>query len=300
MFSDPEWDQVPDFDDAGQRRKFWEMLLERIQSKSLAEWNSVFEGDEDVWAEVFRHGDEVLEHPQFVYDGDAVEVDDPQRGPVRQPAQQVRIGAGPKPPLQSAPLLDDYRPETPAQMVTGSAPGPPGETSTRPPLDGMLVLELGAQYAAPFGATLLTDLGARVIKLEPLEGDQIRYMTSFPDLSGVKVMQGKESLAIDITSAEGLEIAYELVERADVVLQSFRAGVAERRGLSAAHLQARNPAAGVRERAGLWRSRSLRAPSRLRPDHRGRLRHSVAERVRDRSGKNRSPAWRTSRRRRCS
>ena len=164
----------------------------------------------------------------------------------------------------------------------------------------MVVLELGAQYAAPFGATLLTDLGARVIKLEPLEGDQIRYMTSFPDLSGVKVMQGKESLAIDITSAEGLEIVYELVERADVVLQSFRAGVAERRGLSAADLQARNPTAGVRERARLRRSRSVRAPSRLRPDHRGRLRHSVAERVAGSFRKEPVSTWRTSRRRRCS
>ncbi len=36
------------------------------------------------------------------------------------------------------------------------------------PLEGIVVLELGAQYAAPFGATLLTDLGARVIKIEPL------------------------------------------------------------------------------------------------------------------------------------
>ncbi len=241
MFSDPEWHEVPDFDDAEHRRQFWELLLERIQSRSLAEWNSVFEGDEDVWAEVFRHGDEVLDHPQFGYDGDAVEVNDPQRGPVRQPAQLVRVGGGPKPALRIAPPLDDYRPDGAVKAVTGRAESPAGEAITGPPLQGLVVLELGAQYAAPFGATLLTDLGARVIKLEPLEGDQIRYMTSFPDLSGVKVMQGKESLAIDITSTEGLEIVYQLVERADVVLQSFRAGVAERRGLSAAHLQARNP-----------------------------------------------------------
>ena len=104
MFTDPEWDQVPDFDDAGQRRKFWEMLLERIQSKTLAEWNTVFEADEDVWAEVFRHGDEVLEHPQFVYDGDVVEIDDPSAGRYASPAQLVRIGPGPKPRLQVAPL----------------------------------------------------------------------------------------------------------------------------------------------------------------------------------------------------
>lgn len=43
-----------------------------------------------------------------------------------------------------------------------------GPLDRRMPLEGIVVLELGAQYAAPFGATLLTDLGARVIKIEPL------------------------------------------------------------------------------------------------------------------------------------
>ncbi len=97
-------------------------------------------------------------------------------------------------------------------------------------------------------------------------------MTSFPHLTAVKVMQGKESIALDITSAEGLKIIYELVERADVVLQSFRAGVAERRGVSAEELQARNPRLVYRGRAAhVWRrdlvscgrvGRELRRPGR--------------------------------------
>ena len=242
MFADPEWAAVPDFEDSAHRKQFWEILLERIQARTLAEWNEAFEADQDVWAEVFRHGDEVLDHPQFVYDGDVIEVDDPDRGPVRQPAPLVRIGPGPKASVSAAPALDDYQPGwTPGPTMPGRQRARPDPQDRRMPLEGIVVLELGAQYAAPFGATLLTDLGARVIKIEPLEGDNIRYMTSFPHLSAVKVMQGKESIALDITSPEGLEIVYELVERADVVLQSFRAGVAQRRGLSAEHLQARNP-----------------------------------------------------------
>jgi crotonobetainyl-CoA:carnitine CoA-transferase CaiB-like acyl-CoA transferase len=66
-------------------------------------------------------------------------------------------------------------------------------------------------------------------------------MTPFPELGGVKVMQGKESFAVDITRPEGMELVRELVKRADVVLQSFRAGVAHRRGLDAVTLQALNP-----------------------------------------------------------
>ena len=242
MFADPEWAAVPDFEDSAHRNRFWEILLRNVQARTLAEWNEAFDADQDVWAEVFRHGDEVLDHPQFGYDGDVIEVDDP-GARSRYASRRLWSGSVPARRTRSPPPRRWTTFSRPIARVetAGRQRARPDPRDRRMPLQGILVLELGAQYAAPFGATLLTDLGARVIKLEPLEGDNIRYMTSFPDFSGVKVMQGKESLAIDITSTEGLEIVYQLVERADVVLQSFRAGVAQRRGLSAAHLQARNP-----------------------------------------------------------
>jgi crotonobetainyl-CoA:carnitine CoA-transferase CaiB-like acyl-CoA transferase len=103
------------------------------------------------------------------------------------------------------------------------------------------VIELGTFYAAPFGTSVLADLGARVIKVEQLDGDPIRHLFPFPELGGVKVLQGKESVAVDITSDDGRAIVLELVRRADVVLQSFRAGVAERHGYTAQDLLAVNP-----------------------------------------------------------
>ena len=103
------------------------------------------------------------------------------------------------------------------------------------------MLELGTYYAAPYGATLLTDLGARVIKIEQLDGDPIRHILPFPEVGAIKVLQGKESIAVDIATDEGREIVLELVRRADAVLQSFRAGVAERLGYTAADLLAVNP-----------------------------------------------------------
>ena len=139
MFADPEWGQVPDFEDTAHRRQFWEMLLERIQARTLAEWTTAFDADEDVWAEVFRHGNEVLDHPQFVYDGDVVEVDDPDRGAVRQPAPQVRIGTGPKPSVTAAPRLGDYqRAGRPARQCQ-PASDPAGPHDQRMPLEGIVV-----------------------------------------------------------------------------------------------------------------------------------------------------------------
>jgi len=103
------------------------------------------------------------------------------------------------------------------------------------------ILELGGMFAAPFGATVLADLGARVIKVEPLAGDTIRDVMAFPEAGGGKVLQGKESIALDIRTPEGLAVVHEIARRCDVVLQCYRAGVAARIGIDEAALKAVNP-----------------------------------------------------------
>src|SRR5262249_38807736 len=100
-----------------------------------------------------------------------------------------------------------------------------------PPLAGVTIVELGSYYAGPYGATLLVELGARVIKIEPLDGDPIRYLLGFPETTGVKPLSGKESIALDISTPEGCDIVRTLVARADAALLTFRAGVVERLGL---------------------------------------------------------------------
>jgi crotonobetainyl-CoA:carnitine CoA-transferase CaiB-like acyl-CoA transferase len=109
------------------------------------------------------------------------------------------------------------------------------------PLAGVTVLELAVLFAAPYGATLLTDLGARVIKLEQLSGDPVRNMPGFPEVGGAKATQGKESVAVDISTPEGREIVHRLAARADAVIEGFRSGAAERHGVDAATLRRINP-----------------------------------------------------------
>ncbi|MGC2346496.1 MAG: CoA transferase, partial [Mycobacterium sp.] len=116
-----------------------------------------------------------------------------------------------------------------------------GVSSDDPPLKGVTVLEFGSMFAGPYGATLLADLGARVIKVEPLEGDNIRNLVAFPEAGGAKVLQGKESVAIDFTKPEGLDLVYELAKRSDIVLQCFRGKAAERSKIDEASLRAVNP-----------------------------------------------------------
>ena len=89
MLDHPEWSSVPEFDDRDRRQELWERMLTAVRSRTLAQWNEVFDEDPDVWAEVFRHGAELLDHPQVVHDGRVVSIEDPERGPVRQPGPLV-------------------------------------------------------------------------------------------------------------------------------------------------------------------------------------------------------------------
>ena len=105
----------------------------------------------------------------------------------------------------------------------------------------LLVIDCASFIAGPCAATVLSDYGARVIKVEPLEGDNVRDMMAFPEAGGGKVLQGKESIALDIRTPEGLAIVRELARHCDVVLQCYRAGVAARIGIDEAALKAVNP-----------------------------------------------------------
>jgi crotonobetainyl-CoA:carnitine CoA-transferase CaiB-like acyl-CoA transferase len=111
--------------------------------------------------------------------------------------------------------------------------------------DGLRVLDLGQGVAAPYCAMLLAMHGAEVVKLEPLAGDWsrglgTRYGGAHTAMSA-HYNRGKKSIALDLKSPAARAIALALADRADIVIESFRPGVAERLGLGCAALSARNP-----------------------------------------------------------
>lgn len=244
MFSDPKWSSAPDFDTAEQRSEFWDLLLNKVRSKTLAEWRQGFEEHPDVWGEQFRKGDELLDHPQMIWNKMVSHITDPDLGPVRMPGPLAHMSATPAAIDRLAPRLGQYEAELRAQSQTttnsGSVPAAAAPIGAKP-LAGVTVVELGTYYAGPYGTTLLADLGARVIKLEEPEGDPHRHMLPFPEIAGMKVLQGKECVGLDLRSDKGREIAHRVIAKADIVMQSFRAGVAERLGLDAKTLTALNP-----------------------------------------------------------
>lgn len=114
------------------------------------------------------------------------------------------------------------------------------------PLEDVTVLDLSHALAGPHCSTMLADFGARVIKLEtPGSGDIARAWGS-PLPGGensyfVGLHRNKKGIAIDLKSAEGKELFFQLVEKADVVLENFRPGALEKLGLGYEQARARNP-----------------------------------------------------------
>jgi crotonobetainyl-CoA:carnitine CoA-transferase CaiB-like acyl-CoA transferase len=240
-----EWKAAVWAADIPKTGEYWDKLFEAVQSKSLAEWNEIFENDHNVWAETMRRGSELLDHPQMQHLGAVVEIDDAERGLVRQPGPVVAMAETPAVMSKGAPELDAdgarlrATPWGPLAMAEATAAAvPAGEDRA---LGDVTLLELGTFFAAPFGGTVLRELGARVIKVEPMDGEPMRNLLPFPEVGGAKCLQGKESICVDLSTDEGRAIVHELARRSDLVLQSFRAGVAERQGVDAATLRAVNP-----------------------------------------------------------
>ena len=119
------------------------------------------------------------------------------------------------------------------------APIDASKTKAKLPLAGVTIVEAAAIIASPFGASMLADLGARVIKIEPIEGDPFRVMAF--GLGAARCNTNKESIALNLKSAEGQKIAQSLIAKADLFIHNYRPGVPERLGLDYASLSDRNP-----------------------------------------------------------
>src|SRR6201999_1917996 len=131
--------------------------------------------------ELFRSPEDSLNHPQTAHEGRATTVIDPDLGPVRQPSTLIHADGKPLTRLRPAPRIGEDNDSVTFDQGGGAAPPAPREAHDDPPLKGVTVLEFGSMFAGPYGATLLADLGARVIKVEPLDGDNIRNLVAFPE-----------------------------------------------------------------------------------------------------------------------
>ncbi len=201
----------------------------RMKEKTAAEWMELYVASGNVCGDVVQTTQEAIRHPQVTASGSTVTVEDARVGTTVQIGPLAEISAVP----------GDF---------TG---GPPAPDLSDGPLAGVTIIEAAYYYATPFATALLTDLGARVIKIEPVRGDPYRSL-AFGRQDGdpvqnlghnnmVRAKQGKESIALNLKDPRGKEIIRRLVERADVFIHSFRPGVPESLGIDEATLRAIKP-----------------------------------------------------------
>lgn len=188
-------------------------------------------------------------HPQLIANGMVVEVVDLDLGPTTQIGVPVNLsknrgrikGPRPRPGQHNEQAFgaDASQRAWPAEPGRTTAEGPQrlGTSEVRHALEGLVVLDLGQYLAGPFGPMILSDLGAEVIKVEPVAGDAMRLAAA----PFVGCQRGKRSLALDLRNPEGLEVLYELVKRADVVHHNMTKGTASRLGVDEETLRKYKP-----------------------------------------------------------
>jgi crotonobetainyl-CoA:carnitine CoA-transferase CaiB-like acyl-CoA transferase len=118
--------------------------------------------------------------------------------------------------------------------------------SGRPAFHGLRVLDFSRVIAGPACTQTLADFGAEVIKIENPKGGEDGRHVAGPSHGGeshfyLAFNRGKKSVALDVTKPEGRELALQLADQSDIVIENFRPGVARRLGIDYATLAARNP-----------------------------------------------------------
>lgn len=227
-----------DLSDVGVTRANHDQWDEVFRQHSSQWWSDIL-AENDVPCMIVRELGECFTTDQAIVNDYVVEVDDPEVGRALQAGPTVHTTprsqvANPAPLLGStevADVLDGW--SSPQQVGTT---GRVTDAADALPLAGLRGLDFGTVVAGPFGAQCLADLGADVIKVEPLSGDRGRQLTQFAGCH-----RGKRAISIDLKSPAARPVLDALLASSDIVLHNMRLGPAARLGLDGPGLRAVNP-----------------------------------------------------------
>ena len=201
-----------------------------IKTKTLHRWASLFE-EADVPYALVRTTEEALDDPQVQANEMVVRLQDPMVGPILQMGLPLALSRTPGgirsaravPGQDTEKVVRELKSHDGDGVVGGPEPG-----ATDPPLKGVKILEITNLIAGPTAGKCLADLGADVVKMEPLGGDISRPLgrTYFHYLNA-----NKRSLSINTRAPEGREVVQRLARKVDVLLANLRPGATDRMGI---------------------------------------------------------------------
>lgn len=213
-----------------------EELPEIFATRTSDDWLTDIWANEIAGLPVMAPG-EAFDDDQVVHNGAVRIFDDPDLGPLTVVGPPIQLSLSP--PRTTGPSVAvDADVWWDAEGLPASDPDiDPTEELRAGPLSGIEIVEMSTFFAAPYANRLLGDLGAEVVKLEPITGDPMR---SLPDPFAT-VSKGKRSVAVDLKAEPIGAAVRELIRRADIVQHNFRPGAVERLAVDEASVRALNP-----------------------------------------------------------
>ncbi|HEY7710861.1 MAG TPA: CoA transferase [Candidatus Entotheonella sp.] len=206
------------------------IVAQAIRTRPYAEWAELFETADVPFAQA-RLTEESMDDPQVEANQMVVKLQDPEVGPMAQMGVPIEFSETPgkvKGPRTLPVNPPGHLPDglTNVSAMPHGSPRPAGPFD--PPLQGVRILEITNLIAGPTAGRLLADLGADVIKLEPLTGDLSRPIgrTYFYNLNA-----HKRSVSVDTRSPEGQKFVQKLAASADALLANLRPHATERMGI---------------------------------------------------------------------
>jgi len=238
-------------------------LIELFLGRSAAEWEALGLAA-GVPITLVRTSAEWLaaSHPRAA--GTLADVSDPELGAMVQPGLAVRLLGTPgavrprrleEPPAGAAPASGEPR----------GLGGAPGRAPRAPALDGVRVIDLTQVLAGPTAARTLAEYGADVVKINNPREEGAGYRWQVHRYH-TDVNRGKRTILLDLKMAEGLDVFRRLAAGADVVLENFRPGVAERLGVGYEQVRAIAPDVVYGTVAFLGRADGAARPARAPDD----------------------------------
>ncbi len=234
LLEDERFERVPAISVENRELLRREILGKQLE-KTSDEWMEIYLEDGDIAAEPYRNSIGAMDHSAVAANGTVVTINDPRVGSLRTLAPLFDFKETPGEPSGPSPNIGQHNNEVIGRLArkSGSDSMPPTEAdySELPahPLSGVTILDLATIQAGPYGASLLADLGARVIKVDATDRrlDEGRRSTA-QSIAEPRTYAGKEGIQIDLQTPEGKEIIHKLIAEADVLSHNFRLGVPER------------------------------------------------------------------------
>lgn len=216
---------------------YWEPMARAVAKFTADEWTAAG-AEAQVCIQKVRSPEEALMDPLLEADRLVTELDDPELGPIKTVGVLYSLERSPGRVRGPAPIRGEH---TGAVRAEAARARPQADTSTGRslpggPLEGFTVLDFGLAVAGPYGAQVLSDLGANVIKVNALH-DWYWHSSQL----AMACNRGKRSLAIDLKHAKAGETIHRLLESADVLIHNMRYPAAVKLGIDYESLAERYP-----------------------------------------------------------